>query len=422
MSPPKLKLFFVSPIFLFPTDAGGKIRTTNILRGLKGGQFHVLLMSPAAPDSNDDYTKDLAAICDEFVPWQARAKPRWMRAFDLLVDLPVNVAADRTRSALEAVKRAAGRGDCDLMVFDFVHAAVLMPEQLGCASLCFTHNVEAEIFARHADHAGNAPMRWLWQSQFEKMSRYERSALKRFTSVIAVSERDACHFREALQIPNVYTIPTGVDLEFFRWEAPPPISGDHPETIVFTGSMDSAANHGGIQFFIAAVWPRVRARYPRARLVVVGRNPPAALQAMVTRSDGIELTGSVADVRPYVRRGHVFVIPLLVGGGTRIKAFEAMAMGCPLVSTTIGVEGLDIKEDVHYLRRDDPAGIADAIAELFGSETRRLELSRRARDVVETRFGHAVAAQAFEQICVNTIKTHKFAQSAHGSIRRTTSA
>ncbi len=413
MSRAKRKLVFVSPIFLFPTDAGGKIRTTSILRGLKGGQFHVKLMSPAAPNSSPCFVNELTEVCDEFVPWKGRVKPRWLRAFDLLGDLPVNVAADRTRPALDAVKRAADCGDCDLMVFDFVHAAVLVPERLGCASICFTHNVEAEIFARHADHAKHSPIRWLWRSQFKKMSRYEEAALKKFTSVIAVSERDAYHFHQALRIANVHAIPTGVDLDFFSWAAPPPVSDDHPETIVFTGSMDSAANVNGVRFFIESVWSRVLARYPRARFVVIGRNPPASLQTIAARGHGIEITGAVSDVRPHVRRGHVFVIPLLVGGGTRIKAFEAMAMGCPVVSTTIGVEGLDIEEDVHYLRRDDPQGIADAITELLDSTVRRLELSRRARNVVEARFGHAVAARAFERICVDAIGTHERARSAN---------
>jgi glycosyltransferase involved in cell wall biosynthesis len=406
------RLVFVSPIFLFPLDAGGKIRTTNILRELKGGRFRVTLLCPASATQRARFAADIGTLCDEFIPWRASARPKWLRVFDLLGKLPVNVAADRTRVALEAVSSVAERGACELMVFDFVHAAVLLPRQLACASICFTHNVEAEIFERHAGSANQALMRRLWAAQHAKMRRFEGAALRRFTSVIAVSERDANHFREAYGITQVRSIPTGVDLDFFGWEAPPAVNPDFPATVVFTGSMDSAANIGGVKFFMESVWPLVLARRAEARFIVVGRNPPASLQALALGSRNVEFTGSVEDVRPFVRRGHVFVIPLLVGGGTRIKAFEAMAMGCPVVSTSIGIEGLDVEPDLHYLRRDEPGPMADAIAGLLDDQAHRIALSRAAREVVEKCFGHAVAAQAFERICLEAVRSHRLSPPA----------
>ena len=406
MSAAKLRLAFISPIFLFPADAGGKIRTGNILRGLKGGKFHVTLLSPAAPGQTERFASDIAGISDHYVPWHALHKPKWRRAFDLLGTLPVNVAADSSATAIEAVQAAAD-ADFDLIVFDFVHAAVLLPASLKCACVCFTHNVEAEIFARHAETAGHAMMRALWRSQHAKMLRYEGAALRRFDSVIAVSERDARMFADYYSVKRAFPIPTGVDLDFFSWVEPAPIDQDHPPTVVFTGSMDSAANIGGVRFFIESVWPLIRAQRPDTRLLMVGRNPPATLAALARDGTGIAFTGSVDDVRPYVRGSHVFVIPLLVGGGTRIKAFEAMAMGCPVVSTTLGVEGLDVQEGVHYVRRDEPGPMAQAINALLADPAARLELSRNARGLVEAHFGHAVAAQVFEQICVDAVRFHQ---------------
>jgi glycosyltransferase involved in cell wall biosynthesis len=401
----KPRLAFVSPVFLFPNDAGGKIRTTNVLRGLKGGAFDVTLISPARPDQRDAWAAALAEASDRFVAWEPpTARPRWTRAFDLLGKLPVNVAADRSAPALARVRETLATRDFDLVVFDFVHAAVLRPTPLDAATVCFTHNVEAEIFARHAQQAGQALMRRVWASQHRKMLDYEREALRGFTSVIAVSERDADWFRTHYGLKRVAAIPTGVDLDFFAWHEPPDPTPEAPPTVVFTGSMDWAANVDGVRFFLDEVWPRVQSAVSAARFVIVGRNPPASLVEHARAMRGVSFTGFVDDVRPYGHAAQAFVIPLRVGGGTRIKAFEAMAMGCPVVSTSIGIEGLDVADAEHYLRRDSAADQADAVVALLQDGALRRGLSRRARQCVEHRFGHQVAAWAFEQICLDAVQ------------------
>jgi glycosyltransferase involved in cell wall biosynthesis len=394
------RLAFVSPVFLFPNDAGGKIRSTNILRGLKGGRFDLTLLSPASDEQVSRWRRELDGVCDEFVPWRPTPpRARWARAIDVLSQLPVNVAADRSAAGRAAVRQVCERKDVDLVVFDFVHAAVLAPPRLAKPALCFTHNVEAEIFQRHARQARDPLRRWLWSSQHRKMEHFESHALRRFRRVIAVSERDARFFRQSYGVAEAEAIPTGVDLDFFSWTAPPEVDAGHPPTVVFTGSMDWAANIDGVQFFLAEVWPLVLARTPAARFVVVGRNPPPSLQALARSTRQVEFTGFVDDVRPYARRAHAFVIPLLVGGGTRIKAFEAMAMGCPVVSTTIGIEGLEAVPGEHFLQCDEPAAIAEAIATLFADAAERQRLARAARALVEQRFGHREVARVFEDIC-----------------------
>ncbi|MEO8523684.1 MAG: glycosyltransferase [Caldimonas sp.] len=391
---------FVSPMFLFPNNTGGRIRTTNILRGLKGGAFDVTLIGPGSETDQGKWQQQLADVCDRFLSWgPVRTRPRWMRAGDLLRALPVNVAADRSRAALELVERTLDRNRFDVVVFDFVHSAVLRPTKVNAATVCFTHNVEAEIFARHAEQATSLPLRLVWKSQYAKMRRFEQTALRQFTTVVAVSERDARHFVDAYGVVAPVTIPTGVDLDFFQWHAPIEVGPEDPPTVVFIGSMDWEANIDGVRHFIDEVWPLVRAQVPHARFVVVGRNPPASLVNRAREARDITFTGFVDDVRPFVRSAHVSVIPLRVGGGTRIKAFEAMAMGCPVVSTSIGIEGLDVRDGEEFLRRDDASAQAAAIVQLLRDGKLRNDISLRARHCVEQRFGHHVAARAFEQAC-----------------------
>jgi glycosyltransferase involved in cell wall biosynthesis len=408
---PRPRLLFISPSFLFPANTGGRIRTTNVLRGLRGGAFEVTLSGPATAEQRQQWQTQIGTLCDRFEAWApAAALPRWTRAVDLCRSIPVNVAADRTAAAMQAVRGLLARERFDVVVFDFVHAAVLRPERVDAATVCFTHNVEAEIFARHATQAGNPLMRGIWADQHRKMVRFEREQLRRFTTVVAVSARDAAWFGAQYALPGVETIPTGVDLDYFAWQEPPPVDDAHPPHVVFTGSMDWAANVDGMVHFAAEVWPRVRAARPNARLTIVGRDPPATLTQLAKASAGVSCTGFVPDVRPFVHDAHVFVIPLRVGGGTRIKAFEAMAMGCPVVSTAIGIEGLDVAPDEHYLLRDGATEQAAGVLELLGEPALRLALSRRARACVEQRFGHRVAAQAFEQICLRAVRRHAVAR------------
>jgi polysaccharide biosynthesis protein PslH len=402
------RLLFVSPSFLFPNNTGGRIRTTNVLRGLKGGRFDVTLIGPASAEQQQQWSEAISTVCDRFVAWTpAPTLPRWARAVDLCKSIPVNVAADRTPAAIAAVQERLARERYDVVVFDFVHAAVLRPERVDAPTVCFTHNVEAEIFSRHATQAANALMRGIWSTQYRKMLRFEREQLQRFTAVVAVSERDAVHFRKQYGLRSVETIPTGVDLDYFAWQEPPSLAPGVAPQVVFTGSMDWAANVDGMTHFLADVWPRVLAQRPEARLTIVGRDPPASLLQQARASSGVTCTGFVPDVRPYVHAAHVAVIPLRVGGGTRIKAFEAMAMGCPVVSTAIGIEGLDVSPDEHFLLRDGAAEQAEGVLALLQDDVRRHALARRARACVEQRFSHRVAAQVFERICERALQRQR---------------
>lgn len=396
----KPRLLFVSPVFLFPNDTGGRIRTTNILRGMKGGGFEIVLASPAADIDLIKWKRSISEVCDTFLPWQGRRPgARWKRVLDLLDPLPFNVVADRTDAGRAAVEAAFSAAQIDLVVFDFVHSLVLRPDRVASPTVCFTHNVEAEIFERHAQSETRRIPRLVWTRQALKMRRFEATALTACDRVIAVSERDADRFRKDYGIAAPAVIPTGVDLDYFAWQPSPPIGEAARPSVVFTGSMDWTPNVDGIEWFLEDVWPRVLSRRPDARFIVVGRSPPPRLVERHAGRPDVRFTGFVDDVRPFVRNAHAFVIPLRIGGGTRIKAFEAMAMGCPVVSTTLGVEGLGLSPQEQCLVADSPSSVADAILGLLADASFRSAMSVRAREWVEQRYGHRVVAGVFESIC-----------------------
>lgn len=397
------RLLFVSPRFLFPTDEGGKIRTANILRQLKGGMFEVTLASPAPSDA-DRFAVETLGVCDHFCPWPATPPSRLRRVLALAGRIPVSAATDRSAAGVRAVGEAIG-AQPDVVVVDFPHGDVLVPGALPAASVMFTHNVEAEIFERHARLAKGL-WRPVWADQARKMQRFEAEVLGRYRSVIAVSARDAAALHQRYGHPRIEAIETGVDLAYFAMapaDAALPVAPDGG-TIVFTGVMDSPANTDGIAFLMDEIWPLVLRERPAARALIVGRNPQAALlDAVGRRNLAWTVTGSVPDIRPYVAQGHVCVIPLRVGSGTRIKAFEAMAMGRAVVATTVGIEGLDITPEEHFLAADSAEDFAIAILRLLADAGERERITRAARARLEVRFSWAHVARQFEAICARAM-------------------
>jgi glycosyltransferase involved in cell wall biosynthesis len=367
---------------------------------MKGGRYGITLVSPVPAGGLERFSGALDDLCDRFVGWpEPRRGPAFpmLRLRHLASRLPIAVATDRSAAGRRVVESELARRP-DVAVFDFPHAAMLAPGRLPVPSVLFTHNIESEIFRRHAEVSASALKRIVWRNQLRKMERFERETLSRFDAVVAVSERDAAWFRDGLGVGRAEVIPTGVDTEFFPWSPP----GDTGR-VAFTGSMDWLANVDAMDWFLDAVWERLAGLCPEASMKVIGRNPPASLVARA-RDRGLpwDFTGFVDDVRPHVRGSSAYVIPLRVGGGTRIKVYEAMAMGCPVVSTSVGVEGLPLTAGRHYLRADSASDFAGAVVRLLRDPELRLALSREARRCVEERFSFRRAAEAFEEICRRT--------------------
>jgi polysaccharide biosynthesis protein PslH len=394
------KLCFVSSRYLLPADQGGKIRTGQILRGLKGGRFEITLLSPAPTGAAERDAAALAELCDRFESWPETPRGRfyaYTRLARILSPLPIPVATIRSGAGEARIARAMAARP-DVAVIDFAHAAVLIPRRLTVSSVLFTHNVEAEIFRRHLEVATNPFVRAVWRDQFRKMHRFEQDALRRFDAVVAVSERDGAQLTAEYGVP-CEVIPTGVDLDGLRFD--PPAAADVTDpAIVFTATMDSFANIDGMRWFMDAVWSRIAAGCPTARVIVVGRNPDAKLvQAAADRRLPWNFTGYVEEIAPYVHQAAVYVVPLRVGSGTRIKVFEAMALGRPVVSTAIGVEGLHLEPDRHYLLADTPQSFADAVLRLLKDGALRGGLAREARALLEAHYSFRKAAKVFEDIC-----------------------
>jgi sugar transferase (PEP-CTERM/EpsH1 system associated) len=404
-----MRILWLKTELLHPVDKGGKIRTYFMLRELKR-EHHVTYLSLDDGTAAPDAAERASEYCDELIRVPFRTRAKFSAGFyrELLANaaspLPYFIAKYRSTEMRAAIERCVAGGDFDVVVCDFLNPSVNLPERLPCATVLFQHNVEAMIWRRHYETQTNPLKRAYLRSQWRRAVAYEREACRRFDLVVAVSPEDRDVMREQYGVEAVADVPTGVDTEFFR---PAGVEETVPDSLVFTGSMDWLPNEDAIRYFTEEILPLVREAVPGVTLTVVGRNPFPGLLELSRRDPAVVVTGRVEDVRPYMERAAAYVIPLRVGGGTRLKVYEAMAMEKPIVSTSIGVEGLPMRDGVEYLCADSPERFAEAVIRLLRDPCLARSTGRNAAETVRARFGWAGVAEEFARLCREAGTSHR---------------
>ena len=397
-----MKILWLNAGLLLPLDKGGKLRTWHLMRHLaqRHDISYLSFSDPADTAGNLEGMREVAARVVT-VPRSDAGKGTatfYLDAARYLLDAaPYAVAKYRAAAYREALDRLLAERRFDAIVCDFLPPVVNLPDSLPCPAILFTHNVEAEIWRRHAENATNPAARLLLTQQWRRMLRFERDALARFDLVLAVSEADRQTFSrlypDALKRP-AHVVQTGVDTSYFA-PVPPPANA-RPAHLVFTGSMDWLPNEDGMLYFVREILPRIRQIEPGVTLSIIGRTPTAAVRRLADDA-GIEVTGRVDDVRPHIADGSVYIVPLRIGGGTRLKIFEAMAMGKAVVSTTVGAEGLPVTSGQNVMIADEPARFAHAVIHLIRDAESRRRIEAEARRLVVERYDWSAVAQDFEQ-------------------------
>lgn len=380
-----------------------------MLRELKR-EHHVTYLSlddgQAAADAReraDEYCHELVTI-----PHHTRAKFTPGFYFDLarnlVSPLPYFMQKYRSLKMRHEIAKQTKQGKFDVAVCDFLMASINMPQRVECPAVLFQHNIEAMIWQRHYEVQRNPVKKAYLYGQWRKAVAYERAASRRFDTVVTVSKDDSRMTREAYGVERVADVATGVDTDYFR-----PRGGAErdPVNLVFTGSMDWLPNEDAIRYFTEQIMPLIKREVPQVTLTVVGRNPYPSLLELSRRDPAVIVTGRVEDVRPFMERAAAYVVPLRIGGGTRLKIYEAMAMEKPIISTTIGAEGLPVRGGHELLLADTPAAFATEVVRVLKDEGMARELGERAARVVREQFGWDRVAASFAEIC------HRAAQLSH---------
>jgi polysaccharide biosynthesis protein PslH len=392
---------------LVPIDHGGKIRSYHLAKTL--AQRHELSLFTFYQPFADDPHSELRAFFKDVVvvPLEPPAKKGFAEyaayGRNLLSTRPYSATKFCQPHVAKELLRHLQEHKYDAIICDFLLTGDVMPWDFPVPKVLFTHNVEAQIWKRHFQVAGNPIWKAVCYREFLMMSRMEERYLKLADHVLAVSEWDRTLFSSTIDPGKISVIATGVDVAYFR----PQPELEQRNALVFTGSMDWMPNEDGIFYFVEKVMPRVWTEMPDATLWVVGRRPTEKLTRLEEREPRVKVTGTVPDIRPYLAKGSVYVVPLFVGGGTRLKIFEAMAMGKAVLSTTIGAEGLPVTQGKDIVLADQPEDLARQTVRLLRNEGDRRALGGAARRLVEESFSWTSVGKHLSEVMERVAKTSR---------------
>jgi sugar transferase (PEP-CTERM/EpsH1 system associated) len=399
-----MRILWLKTELLHPVDKGGKIRTYNMLKELKR-EHHVTYLTLDDGSASAEDRKNASEYCHELVCIPHVRREKFTPGFygELLLNLvsqhPYAIKKYESRAMRREIVERQRADAFDLLVCDFLAPAVNVPGQLANPAVLFQHNVEAMIWKRHHEVQTNPIKKAYLYGQWQKMLAFEKEMCRRFDSVIAVSADDREQIKSEYGAEAVFDVPTGVDTEFFQ---PSGNVKAVPHSLVFTGSMDWLPNDDAIRYFMREIMPLIKRSVPDVKLTVVGRNPAPALVDLSKQDPSLVITGRVDDVRPYMENAAAYIVPLRIGGGTRLKIFEAMAMEKAVVSTTVGAEGLPLTNGVELLLADEPATFADAVVHVLTDGAYASELGQRAASVVREKYGWRQVTERFISVCTNT--------------------
>ncbi len=397
-----MNVLFLSQVVPYPPHGGVLQRGYHVLRQLsQRARVHLLaFVHPnllPTPEKVEESRQAMAAFCaevDYFPLWvkQSRLHQAAAIATSAVSGAPFAAIAHRSRAYRSRVAGLLAGERFDVVHADTIALSQFLDHDRRPPALLTHHNIESMLMGRRAAVETQPIARRFLAREARKLEAYERDQAARYDVNIVVSDADG----EALDgvAPGAAraVVPNGVDTDYFT-----PSTADQTPSLIYTGGLTMFANLDAVMHFIRDIWPLITARVPGVQFHAVGRHPPQELRDAAAADPRINVPGFVDDIRPLVGRSAVYVVPIRVGGGTRLKVLDAMAMGKAIVSTTVGCEGIDVRPGEHLAVADTPEAFAETTIALLGDPARRAALGRAARAQAEGRYAwQHVGRQLFD--------------------------
>jgi len=377
---------------------GGAVRMLALLRRLRPHvDVTLFAYGDTAAELDPSSVGELRRICRE-----VKVLERPQHTFGGLLQ-PQRARDFSSASMHDELEYALDREDYSLVQAEYTHMAHFLPAPVpGLTRILVEHDVSFVSLARSCKAAKSALARLGLRMEWMRMLRYEVAAVESADLVFTMSDDDRAALARYTDTDHVVTVPNGVDCAHFRFVE----DGREAESILFVGFFRHEPNVEAVRYFCAKVLPRVRRTHPGVRFRIVGAYPPEVV-CRLRELEGVEVTGKVDDIAPYYRAAAVFVAPVLQGSGTRLKILEAMASGCPVVSTSVGAEGLGAVDGGELLLADTPEAMTDALARILTDVDLARRLARAARELVVARYD-------WDRITADLVTTYRGALAAQG--------
>jgi glycosyltransferase involved in cell wall biosynthesis len=392
-----LKVLLLTQVLPYPPDSGPKVKTWNVIKYLAQAGHEVTLASFVRGDQSAEvqhlrrYCRAVHAVPMERSLWHdGRAMLRsWLSG------QPWMMARDDRAAMRQLVDRLASETRFDIAHADQLNMAQYAARAPGARKVLDAHNALWLLYRRLAQTMRPGPRQWLLERDWRLLKAYEGRVCREFDGVLAVSDEDKAALEAAMGgASDIAVIPIAVDTD----DEPPVARKADADHILHIGTMYWPPNIDGVLWFIREVFPLIRAQRPETTLDVVGARPPQEIVALSGDGTGINVTGYVADPKPYLEQTGVMIVPLRAGGGMRVKILNALSRGLPLVSTTLGCEGIAVEAGRHLLIADTPDDFARASLRLLNNRALADELGRNGRRLAEDRYDYRRACAHLETV------------------------
>lgn len=395
-----MKVLLVTQVLPYPPDSGPKVKTWNVLKYL--AQCHdVTLVSFVRGDQSAEMSH-LERYCQAVhtVPMKrGTLRDAWHMARSFLLHQPFMMVRDNRAEMRRLIDRLVAEEHFDVAHADQLNMCQYARRVPGAFKLFDAHNALWVLYRRLADTMPSGPKKWLLERDWHLLKAYEGQVCHEFDAVTAVTPEDKAALEEAIGgASDIQVIPITVDTD----EVSRIVRRPDANHVVHVGTMYWPPNIDGVLWFAREVWPLIRARHPTTVFDVIGARPPQQVVSLSQDGNGINVTGYVDDLSPYLAQTGVFAVPLRAGGGMRVKILNALSQGLPIVSTTLGCEGIQVTHGRDILIADTPADFADAVLRVLEDSELAACLSDNGRRLAERVYDYRVACRPLDEIYQRT--------------------
>jgi len=401
-----MKVLVIDEEVPYPLNSGKRLRTFNLLKNLSP-KHDILFICREYEDGEGIYSQALEDIGIKTIvvhhPIRKKVGIKFLFAlfFNIFSKYPYTVASHFSNELIKELNIIKQKEKFDVIHCEWTPYAINTMSIHDIPIVVDAHNVEAMIWQRYYEIESNPFKKGYLYLQWKKMLNFEKVTFNKFNKIVAVSQNDKKIISQFVDEDKIRVVDNGVDTDYFS-----SLGNDEDNfSLIFSGAMDWRPNVDAMFFFLDEIWPNILSSHPICSLTIVGRNPLQVLKDRIKNTTSVTLTGTVDDVRPYIDRSSIFIVPLRVGGGSRLKILEALSMKKPVVSTSIGAEGLDVENGKDIIIADDTGSFTKAIELLFNDSQLRRTLGNAGRTLVEDKYQWKVISDKLEKVWIEVSRS-----------------
>ncbi|HEY9075454.1 MAG TPA: glycosyltransferase [Anaerolineaceae bacterium] len=384
----RLKIFVACAYFPSPRSGGG----TNMYHRIRtlASKHQVTLVSFWDEQADLPYFSDLAKVCHRMIPIKRCPTPRRLKIPIFPPAIDIDFYDPKFQQTIE---EELAEEDFDVVHVEYFQIAPLIPPIQRCPKVLTHHEVQSAAVKTRMSYTSNPLKKIHLAFQWARWLNTEITIARQFDRVVVVSPEDAWELKRFAPDLQVEVIAPGVDLEYYH----PAEAQQEPNSLIYVGNFRHQPNIDSVIFLVEKILPLVHKQIPEVKLYIVGANPPESIQSLA-QAEKVIVTGWVADMRPYIQKANIYVLPILTGVGLRTKLLEAWAMGKPVITTALGAAGLNAIHKENIWLAESPSDFAEGILDLLRDEALRKRLGNNARMYIEQHHSWQTAVDKYVKI------------------------